>query len=150
MASPVISESTARSIVQERSGGRCEAAIPYVCGGTADTVHHRAKRSHGGSWAPSNLIAACGSGTTGCHGWIESHPSDAKELGLWLVAGQVPTDVSVFIRWGDARSWWFLDDAGCLEWDESEFEPVLLHPEIQMLLSPSSSFDRPARSTLRP
>ncbi len=39
---------------------------------------------------PSNLVLLCGSGTTGCHGWVHAHPSEAHEQGLYLVAGEMP------------------------------------------------------------
>jgi len=32
----------------------------------------------------ANLIAVCGSGTTGCHGWIENHRGESYRRG-WLV-----------------------------------------------------------------
>lgn len=34
---------------------------------------------------PRNLIRLCGTGTTGCHGWVESHRTEALRTG-WLVA----------------------------------------------------------------
>lgn len=34
---------------------------------------------------PSNLLTLCGSGTTGCHGWVEGHPEWAKAQG-WSVS----------------------------------------------------------------
>jgi len=120
-----VTEQRARVIVGQRSGGRCELAVPNVCLGPQHSVHHRLKRSHGGSWAPSNLLAACGSGTTGCHGWVESHPAWAMEEGLWLQGHQDPREVSAHMRWADQRSWWFLDDEGMLRWDESEFEALV-------------------------
>jgi hypothetical protein len=33
---------------------------------------------------PSNIVLICGSGTTGCHGWIETHREDALAVG-WIV-----------------------------------------------------------------
>lgn len=49
------------------------------CGTTEQlTTHHRRARGMGGSrWPginqPANLLTLCGSGTTGCHGTIESY-----------------------------------------------------------------------------
>jgi hypothetical protein len=37
---------------------------------------------------PANLLALCGSGTTGCHGWVESNREQAYELGLLVRRGQ--------------------------------------------------------------
>lgn len=44
--------------------------------------HHRKLRSRGGADAPENLILACGSGTTGCHGWMHANPAEATALGF--------------------------------------------------------------------
>ena len=32
----------------------------------------------------ANLIALCGSGTTGCHGWVESNRAEARQLGYLI------------------------------------------------------------------
>lgn len=111
-------EAEARRIVRERSEGICEIVVPGICLKRAAGVHHRLKRSHGGAWAPSNLLDACGSGTTGCHGYTEAHPAWARDEGLWLMTGDGdPRDVSVHMRWMNAKSWWLLDDEGILEHD---------------------------------
>tara|TARA_R110000868_G_scaffold57162_1_gene176805 strand:+ start:3956 stop:4267 length:312 start_codon:yes stop_codon:yes gene_type:complete len=64
------------------------------CGvGVADipaSIHHRKPRRMGGTKDPAinaaeNLALLCGTGTTGCHGWVESNRAEAKGLG-WLVA----------------------------------------------------------------
>lgn len=47
-------------------------------------MHHRKNRSQGGEWTPSNLLHLCGSGCTGCHGYIGSNPSESYEQG-WMV-----------------------------------------------------------------
>ena len=116
-------EAKAREIVRLRSGGRCEAVVPGVCLGQAQSVHHR--RKPGRLWNPSNLLHLCGDGTIGCHGWIEAHPELAHAEGLWLFAGEDPESTSCHMRWENARSWWFLDDDGCFTWDESEYEPLV-------------------------
>lgn len=47
---------------------------------------------------PSNLMALCGSGTTGCHGWIEHNREEARENG-WLVSRSFnPADIQVLVR----------------------------------------------------
>lgn len=33
---------------------------------------------------PRNLILLCGSGTTGCHGWVESNRRTAQRLGYLI------------------------------------------------------------------
>lgn len=75
-----------RELVYERADRRCERC------GTASgpfNVHHRTGRGMGGTSNPAanstvNLVLVCGSGTTGCHGEIESHRRDALADG-WLV-----------------------------------------------------------------
>lgn len=135
MSADAVSQTRARAIVRERADDRCEIAIDRVCAGRMASVHHRSKRSHGGSWQPSNLLAACGDGARGCHGFVEAHPSWAITEGLWLVAGDTSLDVSVHMRWAAQRSWWLLDDEGMLEWDGTLFEDIVLaevpgHPQF--------------------
>lgn len=81
----------AREIVLARSGGHCERGGELLLGepGVGYSVHHRRPRGMGGSrrhnvTSPVNLVALCGSGTTGCHGAVESNREAAYEAG-WLV-----------------------------------------------------------------
>lgn len=83
---------------------RCAIMLHYGQGGYS--VHHRKPPGMGGSndpimHGPSNLILLCGSGTTGCHGWVESHRPQATDLGLLISRNSLalPTDVPVK-RWG--------------------------------------------------
>jgi len=64
------------------------------------TTHHRRNRGMGGSrWPginlPSNLLTLCGSGTTGCHGWVTDHPLGARALGLAVSMHADPATVPV-------------------------------------------------------
>lgn len=99
-----------------RSGGRCEN-----CGGSLGpqrrgvdfSGHHRLPRRMGGTNNPAvngaaNVVILCGSGTTGCHGRIESNRTDAYARGLLLHAGEVPSATSVDLVYGLV----FLDDVG--------------------------------------
>jgi len=72
--------------------GCCE-----ICGKDVNigmvSVHHRKPRRMGGTSDPmindiSNLMLVCGSGTTGCHGALESNRSQAYQDGYLLYAGQ--------------------------------------------------------------
>ena len=72
--------------VMARSGGRCEARIPGVCQGRATNLHHRRLRSQGGLNTASNILALCGTGSTGCHGHIHARPEWARERGFLLSA----------------------------------------------------------------
>lgn len=92
--------------IRERDGG-C-----VVCGTHwSPTTQHRVARGMGGSRgpeinAPSNLITLCGSGTTGHHGWVEHHPTFAREAG-WSVPRHLdPRTVPVLYPNG----WYLLND----------------------------------------
>ena len=85
------------------------------CGRAPGTnAHHRRPRGAGGTKRPdtnlpSNLLWLCGSGTTGCHGWVESHREEAYEHG-WLVRQSAsPREVPVRIH---DRGLVVLDDIG--------------------------------------
>lgn len=68
---------------------------------------HRQNRSQGGRTVPSNLQLLCGSGTTGCHGWVTTHPKAALEQG-WLVPGWAdPLDYPA-ARWIFTSGHWHL------------------------------------------
>lgn len=59
--------------------------------GLGANLQHRRARGAGGRGPgspinfPENLISLCGSGTTGCHGWVTEHPKEAREHG-WEVS----------------------------------------------------------------
>lgn len=113
-----MNESLCRKVVAERSGGFCEIRIqrPAVCLGLATSKHHRRKVSQGGLWVPSNILDACGDGTRGCHGWVESEPTKARGLGLWLYAGGHPLVTPVFMTFRGQTDWYLLDDEGSIQW----------------------------------
>lgn len=75
----------------------------------AVNVHHRRPRQMGGTKAPwidnhENLLALCGSGTTGCHGHVESRRQDAYGFGWLLRHGMDPA----FTPFCDLRGHWWL------------------------------------------
>jgi hypothetical protein len=95
--------------ILERAQYSCE-----ICGiglgpvrGVDWSAHHRRARGMGGTRWPgsnmtSNLLVVCGSGTTGCHGVIESHRAGAVAGGWLILARQNPLEVAVLIcrdRW---------------------------------------------------
>jgi hypothetical protein len=63
-------------------------------------MQHRRARGMGGTWrddtnSPANLVILCGSGTTLCHGTVESQRSKAYELGLLIRQTATPSQVPV-------------------------------------------------------
>lgn len=86
-------EKTARAMVRERSGGVCE-----VCGtARATNYQHRKNRSQAGEWSVVNGLDVCGSGTTGCHGWIHANPTKSYERGWMVHSWDDPANVPVRI-----------------------------------------------------
>ena len=88
-----------RMNVMARASFRCERCGSTLMG-VPVSVHHRRPRAMGGTKRldtnyPSNLMALCGTGTSGCHGWIEQNRQVAYEEG-WLVRQhEEPSKVSV-------------------------------------------------------
>lgn len=79
------------------------------------SIHHRRPRRMGGDRRPetnlpANLVSVCGSGTDGCHGWLESRRSEAMEQGLILHADDKPSEHAVATWYGSV----LLDDAAGL------------------------------------
>ncbi|MDZ7886575.1 MAG: HNH endonuclease [Mycobacterium sp.] len=104
-----------RAQLHERAHGCCE-----ICGvWGANNAHHRRNQSQGGGHTLSNLMLLCGSGTTGCHGWVTEHPHESITQG-WTVPSYVRdalADLSVqrFDRALARRVPVLLDDAGGIE-----------------------------------
>lgn len=96
-----------RALVRRRDLETC-----VVCGviveGRASNIHHRRNRGIGGSSdarinAVENLIVACGSPTSGCHGILTLRPweIDAEANG-WVVSTNSvvdPAEVRVNVAW---------------------------------------------------
>lgn len=63
--------------------------LPCVrCGVRGSNRHEKLPRSRGGPRDEFNTVILCGSGTTGCHGWVTANPDAAEREGLY-VRGQV-------------------------------------------------------------
>lgn len=109
-----------RELVMERDGYRCVRCANPITGepGVGYSLQHRIPRGMGGSRdprlnMPPNLILLCGSGTTGCHGEVESHRADARAAGYLLWRSQNPTEVPVTVAvWPGATIRYLLDDWG--------------------------------------
>lgn len=101
--------STTVEAVLERAQWACELCSAEIGDrrGEDYSVHHRRPRQMGGTrWAgsnsPSNLMLLCGSGTTGCHGVVESHRSGAVAAGWLVLSREDPATAPVLIhreRW---------------------------------------------------
>ena len=60
---------------------------------------------------PANLVCLCGTGTTGCHGWVEANRADARDLG-WLVSRNARfVAAEIPVTYPDGRLY-RLDDGG--------------------------------------
>lgn len=103
------SEFWVRLAVQGRFGGRC-----CRCGRDGATIQHRKPRRAGGTRRPeinhpSNLLWVCGTGTTGCHGHMESYRTEALDNG-WLLHDRADAREEPVLLWDGRRV--LLDDEG--------------------------------------
>lgn len=101
-----------RRLVAERDRYECvRCGQPLDAHWNGHSIHHRIPRSHPfpGLHQPSNLICLCGSGTTGCHGWVHAHPRNAYQYG-WLV--HMEADPALTPLWSARHGWILLDDHG--------------------------------------
>lgn len=92
----------------ESSCVRCGRWLP----GTPASRHHRKRRSQSSRsevHSPANLILLCGTGTTGCHGWVHAHPGEAREYGWLLRSTDDPETTPMLHR---LYGWVTLDDTG--------------------------------------
>lgn len=115
MAKPVlkVTEET-RFVVFARADYRCERCFKRLHGVFGHSVHHRRPRMMGGSnnpelHKPANLIVLCGSGTSGCHGWVESNRNRSREHGYLI--HRVESAQEIPFR-DDAGVWYLLDNEG--------------------------------------
>lgn len=101
------------ALLDNRAQGCCER-----CGirlGSWFSRHHRNPRGMGGTqrtMTAADGLVLCGSGTTGCHGWVERHRDEARTYGWLLQGGGPPTDVAVVYRGYWAR----LTDSGFVDY----------------------------------
>lgn len=105
-----------RAVCLARAMGRCERCGGSLTGWDAWSLHHRRARGMGGTRRAStesvaNLVVLCGSGTTGCHGWVESNRDQARELG-WLLRQQQEPEEEPVPLWAAAGRPVLLDACG--------------------------------------
>lgn len=112
-------------LIHDRDGGRCvrDGAVLSPQPGSY-SEHHRILGNRADN-RPSNKLSLCGSGTTGCHGWVHAHPREAREKG-WIVTRHGPRDATRTVPvWysqpGLRTGWYLLGDDGSLEpWTRGE------------------------------
>lgn len=110
-----------KAIVRERDRERCVRCGAHCTDGVPGldwSLHHRRPKGMGGSTAwdthlPANLIVLCGSGTTGCHGWVTAQPALAKAEG-WLVSQYADPATTPLTRrgWVGQQIWAVQDNNG--------------------------------------
>lgn len=101
-----------RLLVLTRAAYACERCWRPITSNMS--LHHRRPRRMGGTKRldanqPQNLLVLCGSGTTGCHGWIESHRKAGYADGILLYDRDDPAESP----YRDASgAWWLLSPEG--------------------------------------
>lgn len=88
---------TLRDAVRERDGEACQLCGRPI-GSQPYSIHHRRPRQMGGdrsAHTADNLVLLCGTGTTGCHGWIESHRQVGYQEGFLVHRWDDPASVPV-------------------------------------------------------
>lgn len=78
------------------------------------SIQHRTARGMGGSGNPAlnhptNLLTMCGTGTTGCHGYIEANPDYARTHGYRVDSWEAPETVPVTVQSFGEQSRFVLD-----------------------------------------
>lgn len=103
-------------VVLERANFSCE-----ICNGQIGdrrgfdwSYHHRRPRGLGGTrWPginlPGNGLILCGSGTTGCHGDVESNRALSVRAGYLVLSRTDPTQVAVILH---KERFVYLDNVG--------------------------------------
>lgn len=109
-----------RALVEARDKAcvRCGAVVPR----DEDSIHHRIPRGRGGENTAENLLLLCGSGTTGCHGYVESHRTEAYNHGYLVRTGFDPLDVPVLLA---GKAWAYPSPDG--KWVVSDGSPSDLY-----------------------
>jgi hypothetical protein len=99
---------TRNESIDRREQQRCARCGVVIWSG--GSRHHRKFKSRRGGDEVSNGVLLCGSGTTGCHGWVHANPVSARMVGLALLATDNPLLVPVRHAVYGCDVW--LDDAG--------------------------------------
>lgn len=102
---------------------RCGRHVAHLERGIAWSIHHRRPRGSGGTslaWVneAANQMIACGSGTTGCHGWIESNRREARALGYLVPLNGIQKADEVAINHKTLGLVYFTDGGGWVPVEE--------------------------------
>lgn len=98
---------------------RCRRPLRFEERGMGWSAHHRRPRGAGGTSDPrvgsiANCLILCGSGTTGCHGWVETYRAMGRDYG-YLIPLNVSLDMvapaGVRVKREDG-TWWLLTSSG--------------------------------------
>jgi hypothetical protein len=88
--------------VAERDQGRCASCGLNIVGQRSIdfSLHHRRPAGMGGdrtavTHGTANLVLLHGSGTTGCHGYVESNRTESYDLGLLVHRYDSPDEVAI-------------------------------------------------------
>lgn len=132
-------------LILERDGGQCVACARTVTSGERGwdySIHHRIPAKMGGSKHPfvtslANFVTLCGTGTTGCHGRVESGRTVAEQYGLlirgrrhdpamepvWIADRPDEHALSFGEEWPAPGRRWYLTPDGGKSLDEPGAEP---------------------------
>jgi hypothetical protein len=106
-----VTDTVIRGAVLERDGYQCVRCGEFA-GYQPHSIHHRILGNRKDVRA-SNLITLCGSGTTGCHGWVHAHPKEAQSGG-YIVSRHARRDSTsqapVFYGQTGRTGWFALGD----------------------------------------
>ena len=73
-----------RDEICQRDGWRCVRCALFVLGAIWSVQH--LQRGQGHYEGAAGKILLCGTGTTGCHGWVTAHFLAARDEGGWAVS----------------------------------------------------------------
>lgn len=102
---------------------RCRKPLLWHTRGIGFSIHHRKPRGMGGSADPvvnsiASALTLCGSGVTGCHGWVERFRASAREDGYLVPLNGIDTPAGTRIRRQDGTFWLLTSSGLAVEVDE--------------------------------